>query len=286
MWSWDTWPSSGSRKRRGLALGLIYIGSNLGGIALVPLAVEIAADSSWREAWQTIGLGLAVVLFPFALLAVREPRPDEVLEPEEEEAGTASDGPSLTLAEALRTRSFWILGFVLFSYFAFFMAITDHVVTFLMDEGLERDAAVDAFRAAIGMGLIAKLAYGAVADHVSPKTGAILNTAVFLTSSLVCLVLPGEPWLSLFVVTYGFAAAARDVVYPLIVVHCFGVKYLAEIYGALTVMLLLGGSPGSILAGVASDQFGSYQPAFFVFAVLNAISLALLFLVRRETSAD
>ncbi len=272
------------RERRGLALGLIYIGSNLGGMALVPLATEMASDGSWREAWRTIGVGLALLLLPIAMFAVREPRPGEVAGSDPGDVST-SDGnePSLSLSEAVRTRSFWILGFVLFSYFAFFMAITDHLVTFLMDEGLSRGEAAGAFTRAIGMGLVAKLAYGAIADHVSPKTGALLNTAVFLASSLLCLMLPGEPWLALFIVTYGFAAAARDVVYPLIVVHCFGARYLAQIYGALTVMLLLGGSPGSILAGAASDQLGGYAPAFAIFAGLNAVSLLLLFFVRRES---
>ncbi len=274
------------RERRGLALGLIYIGSNLAGMFLVPLAAEIAADTSWRDAWQTIGLGLAVCLFPFALFAVREPRPGELSAIDETAAEAEDESRSLALSQAIRTRSFWILGFVLFSYFAFFMTITDHLITFLMDVGLDRSSAASALTKALGMGLIAKLAYGFIADHVSAKTGAILNTAVFLISSLLCLALPGEPWLGLFILTYGFAAAARDVVYPLIVVYCFGPKYLAQIYGALSVMLLLGGSPGSILAGLASDQFGSYQPAFMVFATLNALSLALLFLVRREGSRN
>ncbi len=274
------------QRRRGLALGLIYIGSNLGGMLLVPLATQIAGDSSWREAWQTLGVGLGLVLLPIAWLAVREPRPGEVQTEEDTTSSGAASGPDLSLTQAIRTRSFWILGFVLFSYFAFFMAITDHFVTFLMDEGLDRTAAAGAFTQAIGMGVVAKLAYGVVADYLSPKTGAVLNTAVFLASSLLCLVLPGQPWLLLFVGTYGFAAAARDVVYPLIVVHCFGTRYLAQIYGALTVMLLLGGMPGSVLAGFASDQFGSYQPAFVLFAALNATSLLLLLFVRREEGAS
>lgn len=270
------------RHRRGLALGLIYIGSNLGGMMLVPLATRIASESSWRDAWQILGLGLGVILLPIALLAVREPRPGEVHDEAETTTTNEPPGDDLSLADAVRTRSFWILGFVLFSYFAFFMAITDHLVTFLMDEGLDRAAAARAFTQAIGMGVVAKLLYGAVADYLSPKTGAVLNTAVFLGSSLLCLVLPEQPWLLLFIGFYGFAAAARDVVYPLIVVHCFGTRYLAQIYGALTVMLLLGGMPGSVLAGFASDQFGSYQPAFAVFAGLNALSLLLLLFVRRE----
>jgi len=274
------------RQRRGLALGLIYVGSNLGGMLLVPLATDLAADSSWREAWRVIGMGTAIVLLPFAAFAVREPRPGEVEEALHETAGAAASpetgAPDLNVKQALRTRSFWILGFVLFSYFAFFMAITDHFVTFLMDEGLTRGAAATAFTQAIGMGLIAKLGYGVIADHLSAKTGALLNTAVFLASSLLCLALPDQPWLGLFILTYGFAAAARDVVYPLIVMHCFGGRYLAQIYGALTVMLLIGGAPGSILAGAASDHFGSYTPAFAVLAALNAVALVALVFVREE----
>ena len=58
---------------------------------------------------------------------------------------------------------------------------------------------------------------------------------------------------------------------------------MAQIYGALMFALLPGGALGPIFAARMYDTLGSYQLAFATFAALNAASLALLCLVRRET---
>ena len=95
------------------------------------------------------------------------------------------------------------------------------------------------------------------------------------------LALPSDDLIWLFVASYGFATAARDVVYPLIINRCFGERYMAEIYGAL-MLALPGGSIGAIFAAQAFDRLGNYDVAFGMFAVLNVGVVALLFLVRDE----
>ncbi len=82
--------------------------------------------------------------------------------------------------------------------------------------------------------------------------------------------------------TYGFATAARDVVYPLIISRCFGVRYLAQIYGAVMLALAPGGALGPIFAAAVFDATGSYQVAFATFAALNLASLLALGFVRDE----
>ena len=81
---------------------------------------------------------------------------------------------------------------------------------------------------------------------------------------------------------FGFAYAARDVVYPLAIVECFGARHLAPIYGALMVVLWPAGSLGGIFAGLVFDATGSYAPAFRSFALLNGLVFVSLFGLRRE----
>ena len=83
-------------------------------------------------------------------------------------------------------------------------------------------------------------------------------------------------------VLFGFSYAARDVVYPLAIADCFGVRYLATIYGALMVVLAPAGALGPVLAGWCYDTMGSYDAAFGLFAGVNLAVLASLFLLRRE----
>ena len=84
-----------------------------------------------------------------------------------------------------------------------------------------------------------------------------------------------------FVISFGFSYAARDVVYPLIVTYCFGLRYMAPIYGALMISLLFGAA-GPFFAAWVHDQHESYQLAFRTFAGLNIFCLGSLIFLRDE----
>ena len=267
------------RRGRGLALGIVYVGSNLAGMALVPLAARIAQSASWRAAFSRIGVGLAALILPWAAFAVRDPRPGEgALEGDESGAGGARD---LGLAQALRTRSFWLLGFNLFATFFYFVAMTDQLVSMLADAGMPRAEAAAAFGAILGMGLFSKPVMGLIADRVPAPRAMQFNTALLALSSLLLFRLPARAPLWLFAASYGFSSTARDVLYPVVVAHCFGARRLAEIYGVL-MATLWAGTLGSIAAAAARDLWGSYDAAFALYAALNGASLLAVSFVRDE----
>jgi len=269
---------------RGFALGVVYIGSNLGGVLLVPLAVAVAERASWRTALAGLGIGAIAIMLPAALLMVRD------ADPGLQTAGARNTGKGevelegdrdLDIRQALRTRSFWILAFSLFVFFFYFLAMLEHMVLFLTDSGLERSQAVALYASAIGLGIWSKLGLGLVADRIPEKAVLILDYALLTLSSMVLFALP-HAWLSwVFVACFGISYAARDVVYPLIVTHCFGLRYMAQIYGALMVTLVLGAS-GAWFAASVHDRTQSYDFAFQVFTGLNVAALGLLTLVRDE----
>ena len=106
-------------RSRGLLLGIVYAGSNLGGLLLVPWAVRIASESGWREALSTLGLAGLLIMLPAVLLLVRSRKQDGATAASATPSGSSrmESDRDLTLAAALRTRSFWILAFSLFAFF-------------------------------------------------------------------------------------------------------------------------------------------------------------------------
>jgi MFS family permease len=156
------------------------------------------------------------------------------------------------------------------------------MVLFLTDVGLPRDAAAAHLSNAIAIGIVSKLGFGWIADRMHPRSALLLDYGLLLLSSLVLLLLPAPGLVWLFVAAFGFATAARDVVTPLIVTHCFGVRSLPQIYGVLMLTLLPGGTLGPIFAGAVHDATGSYAFAFGSFAALNALSWLALTQVRDE----
>ena len=271
-------------RNRGLALGVVYTGSNLGGFVLTRVANAIAVESGWREALLTIGVLGALVILPFALFAVRAPRGGE--RPRVEARGGAEQPGDLDLPAALRTRSFWLLAGGLFTFFFYFLGMLEHLVLFLRGEGIPREQATDYFSYAIGLGIGSKLLGGWLADRLPRRVTLLIDFGLLAFSSVVLLALPHAWLIWVFVVSYSFATAARDVVYPLIIQYSFGVRYMPSVYGAMMLALLPGGALGPLFAGAVYDRTGSYDVAFATYALLNTLAFAALFLVRDERRAS
>ena len=271
-------------RRRGMALGLVFIGSNVGG-TLVPIAAEsMASHEDWRFAITWLGIGTAALILPFALFAVRDRPTGESTSP----AGNSSvtPHPSLNLPAAIRTRSFWILAFLLFTFYFYYIAVNVHLVALLTDLGISDARAAASLGFAVALGIVAKLASGAVADRFDTRRVLMANFAlVALASGL--LMGAGRPvLLATFLVAHGFATAAQNVTLPLAVVYAFGVEHMARIYGTLMVALLPGGVLGPIFAGWVFDRLGDYRLALALFLGLNLTALASLGWLRQETAAE
>lgn len=260
---------------RGAALGFAYAASNLGGMLLAPIFAALTSAVGWREALQILAIGGAVAVLPFAYVAGQRA-------PGDDEGGDRARAAALGLGAALRTRSFWALGFALLLFFAYFVSVNDAFFPVMMDAGMSRGEAAGWYSTAIGFGWLAKMGTGLVADRVSPKTGLALDCALLGASAVFLLGVPDQPWLWAFVVSYGLAVAARDVVYPLVVGFSFGMRTMPEVYGALMLALAIGGPVGSFLTQLAYDVAGSYRPAFVAYAALNLLVLGSLAFVRRE----
>lgn len=268
---------------RGLALGLIYTGSNLGGAAVGIGAGAVLGADQWRLAVATVGIGAVVLILPFAAWVVRDPPPGyaPVVPVASALAADTEGAGDLDLPAALRTRSFWLLAFVLFAFYFYYVGVLSHLVAFLTDLGISNRNASLGYSLAIFVGIGAKLGVGVLADRISRKTATLLNFAVLTGASylLLAIQLPGV--LIVFLLAQGFATAAENVLLPLMVAECFGARHLARIYGALMVTLLAAAA-GEIFAGAVFDRMGSYRVAFITFAVLNTVALIALRLVRDE----
>ncbi|MDX2170213.1 MAG: MFS transporter [Deltaproteobacteria bacterium] len=258
------------RQRRGLALGVVYIGSNIGG-ALVPLAgALLVAGASWRTAFVVIGAALLVIL-PLALSI----GPAQTVASEETDTGAWH--------AVARQRDFWLLFWVLFAFYFYRLGINTHLVAFLGDLGYSSLAAAGGFSLTLALGIVGKLATGAIADRVGARAAVLGNFSLIALASLLLLAPMVGGALPLFLVVHGFATAAEDVVIPLVIAQRFGAAQLGRVYGLLLLALVPGGWAGPLVAGWVFDVTGSYAPVFAAFAVTNLSAVAALALVGRPT---
>jgi MFS family permease len=258
------------RDGRGLALGLVYIGSNVGG-TIVPLAAaSIAEASGWRVALRVLAIGGWLVIFPFARWGI-----PKTLDGPRDEAAAPGDG--LTLADAVRTPVFWTLAWVLFVFYFYYLGVNHHLVAFLSDQGFTNAEAARRFGWAVAVGIAGKLLVGRLADATSVRRTTLATFGLVTLASVLLLGVGRAPGLlPVFLTVHGFAVAAENVVLPLIVGACFGTAHLARIYGALMLVLLPGGVLGPTFAGWMFDVGRGYWVAFAVFAACNVVALAML----------
>jgi len=272
------WVSAG----RGFALGIVYSGSNFGGLLGAAAAGFLLVHVGWRAAFAVVGIGAAALLLPWVLASVREPpagyEPPSV--GEEAAAGSKDEG-ALPLRQALRTPEFWFLSVALFCFYLYFMGVNAHLTLYLTDLGLSPlDVALN-YALMVGVGVLAKLSIGLVADRWHAKVSLLICFVLVLLASALLLGIERAPELaSTFMVLHGFATMAQNVVYPSAVAWCFGTRYMAEIYGVIMLALFPAGILAPIALGYLHDAVGSYQMAFQGLFAVNVVGLLLAWRVR------
>ncbi len=125
-------------KNRGLALGMMLIGTSVAAFIVPHIAVWSIENFGWREMFPIVALLPLLVALPFGLLFFREPRPDE-----RPATLTTADGTvaGMSFGEALKTRQFWLLWTSILLIAVAYGGAHIHMPAIVGDHGLDRSRA-------------------------------------------------------------------------------------------------------------------------------------------------
>jgi OFA family oxalate/formate antiporter-like MFS transporter len=277
-------------EKRGLAVGIAQSGLGVGIIVIPPVAGVMISALGWQKAIILLGASVFAVLFTTAFFLIGHP----------EKVGLLPDGrkptppggrvsPGLenifqevnwTAAEAIYTRSFWVLTALFFCTWLLVFFPLVHMVIFALDIGLSRKSALLALSFLGGSSTIGRLTMGYVSDRVGRKRTLGLNLA-FQVLSWIWILSTSSAWmLIVFAVFFGFSYGAVSAVFPSIVGDYFGRLKAASVIGAIFTIAGVAAAFGPIVGGYIHDQTGSYHPAFLLGALTNLLALVLLFLAK------
>ncbi|MEM7779410.1 MAG: MFS transporter [Pseudomonadota bacterium] len=244
-------------KHRGLALGILLMGTSLAAMVIPRVAVELIQAYGWRSMFAGVAIFPAIALI-IAYFLFREPRPEERPKAIESDTGKLT---GVTLGTALKDYRFYIIWLSIALIAAAFGGAFINMPTML------RLRDVDVETAASVMGI---LGIGIFAGRLI--TGALLDRfwQGFVAFPLLCL--PAiSAWLLLgdslpFTLAalagflLGFAAGAESDLIAYLTGRYFGMANYGKIYGMLYMPFGLFSAASPVIYAQVYDRTGSYDP--------------------------
>jgi MFS family permease len=276
-------------RRRGLALGIALSGVGIGGFLWPLFAQAMIEQYGWRNAYLLLAAAIAVIAMPTIALLLRDSpesvgqRADGDPPPEPTAAASvaAASLPGLTLAEALRTRAYWmVLGTFFLVGFAV-QSVMVHLVPLLGARGLSPMLAALAQSMLFLAVTSGRLVTGWLMDRFFAPRVAL----AFLLAALcgVALLASGAAGPTAFVAAMlvGLAVGAEVDVIAYVTSRYFGPLSFSRIYGTFYGSYSLSGGIGPLLTAESVDRTGDYQFALGMNAALLVAGCLLLLRFER-----
>ncbi len=274
-------------KCKGLALGLVFSGTSVLAMGLIPLINHITMTMGWRMAYTLIAAGLLVICVPLVLIFVTWSPSQKGLtrmgELEEEITTDSTEKKGMPFSVARKRASTWLMFFSGTLLVIASSAMLTHTQAFLQMSGYSPTFAANVMSGMIGALVIGGIIVGAYCDRVNLKVAATATGILFSIAYIAQIFIPQFSGLiAVLIVCYGLGCTAVNIIPPLIANHMFGEKELSAYIGYINIFIGIGGALGSTLVGKLFDFTGSYTIPFIVCAIL----LLFTALIRGIVTSD
>jgi predicted MFS family arabinose efflux permease len=263
----------GFPQRVGLANAVAMSGMSVGQLVVIAALAALLVAIGWRSVFMWLGLAhlLPLPLLLFALSGEQNsgrrpaPRPQR----------------GLAVAEAARTRQFWLLMgvYALCGFDDFF--VTTHLVAFAHDRGLDTFVAGNLL-ALMGLAaLLGVIAAGAWSDRSGPAAPAAASFAARILVFVLVLVDQSPATVTVFALMFGTTFLVTAPLIVPFVAESFGTRNLGALTGLITMVHHICGGLGAYLGAAVFDATGGYDRTFVVMMGSSVIALALTFCLHR-----
>jgi len=270
-------------KRRGLALGIVTCGSAVGMMVVSPISAYLITRYDWQNSYLILSIVAFLVMIPCALLLKKPPA--MITTPPDTAEKHYDDPVELTLRQAIKSRNFWLLIFILFLLSSCSYAVVTHVVPYAIDLGISPIEAASLL-SIIGAGsILGRLVMGRVIDSMGSKRGMLIASLLICTTMLWLLSSSNLRMLFAFTIAFGFAFGATAPLTATLIGECFGLRHIGLIMGVIEIGWESGSAFGPAFAGYVFDIGGSYSVAFLgggVAALLAAAFIPFISMAKTE----
>jgi sugar phosphate permease len=264
-------------QNRGMVLGVFSAAAAAGQFLFVPSLIAVGSESGWRAVIIAL-ISAAVVAWVAALLFMRD-RPEQVgttAYGAPTAVSVASDARSTPLAEAVRTRDFWLLAgsFFVCGYTTNGM-IGTHLLPHALEHGFVEAEMAGALALMGAMNIVGSLVSGSLTERFDNR---ILLATYYGFRALSLAVLPfilEMQGMLLFTIVYGLDWVATVPPTVNLTAQRFGRRSVGTIYGWIFCAHMIGAGVASFAGGFFRDALGDYHIVFISAAVMGIVASGL-----------
>lgn len=243
-------------RHRGLAVSLVSAGMGVAPMTIAPLAAWLVGEHGWRTAQLILGLGAWCLLLP-AVWFVRSV-PAQAGGVEGVPGPSEGASPRMTVAQALRSRPFLVLGAAFFACCAAHSGPIFHTVSYAIGCGLPMASAVTIYSMEGAAGLGGRLLFGIASDRLGAKRVLVAGLLIQAFAAASYLLVNQLGGFYAVAIVFGAAYGGTMPLYATLAREAFGPRILGTVLGAITLLSSLGMALGPLLGGWLYDRFGSY----------------------------
>ena len=262
-------------QRRGLFLGIVGGLGNGIGAALSPLFVYALISSyGWRAGFQGIGAAIILIGFPVLYLLLRDPPRGVSRTATEHLEKTAG----LSLAEALKTSTFWIILAAIALGAGCMTAIFAHVVPMLLDRGVPARQATTVLATFSLVTAGWQIGMGYMLDRI-PRPWIAAPFYLLALAGLILLESTSSyPLLLLSGMLMGLGLGTEYGVLPYFLSRYFGTRHYGAISGSMYGVIVLTQGLTPFLMDLIFDVTGNYDIA--IIAICVGLVLGAILITR------
>jgi MFS family permease len=269
------------RGKRGLAIGVVSLGSSIGGMVLPLLVTVLAAEFDWRTAHRILAVFAAVAIIVPSWLVIRNSPEAAGIEPDPESAlsrQAVADGlhRDWSYAEILRDRTFWIIVVGILPPALAFAGFMANLRPYAADVGIAPELSAS-LMSVVALSMVgSKMAVGTLSDRVDLRL-VYWGTAIPLMIAMAVMIgHPSYPVMIAIAAAAGITGGSHMALLGAMVGSRFGPSSFGKVAGLLMPFLTLS-SLGAVISGRVFDAFKSYDPVLELYIAGALVATAGMF---------
>jgi predicted MFS family arabinose efflux permease len=190
--------------------------------------------------------------------------------------------PGMTLQEALRVPTFWLIAISLFANGLIMNLVFIHLPNYMLSQGYSEALAATGLSILGGVGILGTIVTGTLSDRLGRRNVLLLMFGARGFTALLVILIPGPLAMLAFVAVFGILGYGAIGVFGSLATELFGKRAIGSILGSAYVFNQVGGAAGVYIGGASFEVTGSYSTSLWVSIIVTLLSIVCVALTAPE----